>query len=128
MSSIIQYPGDQKVCHPQRPEPYIIRNNNAMPPPPPPPPHGPAQYSPEPGFNSFYHPYAQGRPQRKRRRPPHSYASLISQAILTSKEQKLTLREIYEWVQVRYPSLYEANETGWQVINFMIYCTRSFFF
>ncbi|ORX56953.1 fork head transcription factor, partial [Hesseltinella vesiculosa] len=46
--------------------------------------------------------------------PPHSYASLIAQAILTSQEQKMTLREIYEWVQTRYPHLYEANETGWQ--------------
>jgi hypothetical protein len=55
------------------------------------------------------------RPMRKRRRPPHSYASLIAQAILTSQEQKMTLREIYEWVQTRYPHLYEANETGWQV-------------
>ncbi|KAG0176097.1 hypothetical protein DFQ28_007734 [Apophysomyces sp. BC1034] len=54
------------------------------------------------------------RPVRKRRRPPHSYASLIAQAILTSREQRLTLREIYEWVQTRYPHLYEANETGWQ--------------
>ncbi|KAI7897089.1 fork head domain-containing protein, partial [Mucor mucedo] len=47
-------------------------------------------------------------------RPPHSYASLIAQAILTSRDQRLTLREIYEWVQTRYPHLYEANETGWQ--------------
>ncbi|KAI8145292.1 the forkhead domain of the adipocyte transcription factor Freac-11, partial [Fennellomyces sp. T-0311] len=54
------------------------------------------------------------RPVRKRRRPPHSYASLIAQAILTSPEQRLTLREIYEWIQTRYPNLYEANETGWQ--------------
>jgi alpha-galactosidase/6-phospho-beta-glucosidase family protein len=57
----------------------------------------------------------QKRPIRKRRRPPHSYASLIAQAILTSRDQRLTLREIYEWVQTRYPHLYEANETGWQV-------------
>lgn len=55
------------------------------------------------------------RPMRKRRRPPHSYASLIAQAILTSQYQRMTLREIYEWVQTRYPHLYEANETGWQV-------------
>lgn len=58
---------------------------------------------------------ASSRPVRKRRRPPHSYASLIAQAILTSPEQRLTLREIYEWIQTRYPNLYEANETGWQV-------------
>lgn len=55
------------------------------------------------------------RPQRKRRRPPHSYASMIAQAILTSAEHRLTLREIYEYVQNRYPRMYEANEPGWQV-------------
>lgn len=55
------------------------------------------------------------RPPRKRRRPPHSYASMIAQAILSSSEQKLTLREIYDYVQTRYPHLYEANEPGWQV-------------
>ncbi|ORY96596.1 hypothetical protein BCR43DRAFT_563863 [Syncephalastrum racemosum] len=54
------------------------------------------------------------RPIRKRRRPPHSYASLIAQAILTSPDHRLTLREIYDWIQSRYPNLYEANETGWQ--------------
>lgn len=54
--------------------------------------------------------------QRRRRRPPHSYASMIAQAILTSEGQKLTLRDIYEWVQTRYPHMYEANEPGWQVI------------
>ncbi|KAL0095586.1 fork head domain-containing protein [Phycomyces blakesleeanus] len=53
-------------------------------------------------------------PSRKRRRPPHSYASLIAQAILTSRNQKLSLRDIYDWIQAKYPHLYEANETGWQ--------------
>ncbi|KAI7861716.1 fork head domain-containing protein [Spinellus fusiger] len=51
---------------------------------------------------------------RKRRRPPHSYASLIAQAILTSRHQKLMLKDIYDWVQRKYPNLYESNETGWQ--------------
>ncbi|CDH49439.1 predicted protein [Lichtheimia corymbifera JMRC:FSU:9682] len=58
---------------------------------------------------------------RKRRRPPHSYASLIAQAILTSPERRLTLRDIYDWIQSRYPNLYEANETGWQVNNNAVY-------
>ncbi|KAI8142504.1 fork head domain-containing protein, partial [Fennellomyces sp. T-0311] len=46
--------------------------------------------------------------------PPHSYASMIAQAILTSAEHKLTLRDIYDYVQKRYPHMYEANEPGWQ--------------
>ncbi|ORZ09577.1 fork head domain-domain-containing protein, partial [Absidia repens] len=51
---------------------------------------------------------------RRRRRPPHSYASMIAQAILTSQDQKMSLRDIYTWVQQRYPHLYESNETGWK--------------
>ncbi|KAI9300729.1 fork head domain-containing protein, partial [Cunninghamella echinulata] len=39
---------------------------------------------------------------------------MIAQAILTSKEQKMTLRDIYNWVQEKYPHLYETNEIGWQ--------------
>lgn len=68
-------------------------------------------------FGNDSSPVMNARPARKRRRPPHSYASLIAQAILTSPERRLTLRDIYHWIQSRYPSLYEANETGWQVIN-----------
>ncbi|KAI8388325.1 fork head domain-containing protein [Radiomyces spectabilis] len=54
------------------------------------------------------------RMQRKRRRPPHSYASIIAHAILSSKDQKMTLRDIYTWVQTMYPNLYKVNEAGWQ--------------
>jgi hypothetical protein len=66
---------------------------------------------------SFETPPAQHRSSpsgRRRRRTPHSYASMIAQAILTSKDQKMSLRDIYTWVQQRYPHLYETNETGWQ--------------
>lgn len=101
---------------------------------PPPPPSNPSSqtnhyaFSPQQMYGSptYFpnHPQPeqvdlQKRPIRKRRRPPHSYASLIAQAILTSRDQRLTLREIYEWVQTRYPHLYEANETGWQVKKFI---------
>ncbi|KAI8983980.1 fork head domain-containing protein, partial [Mycotypha africana] len=54
------------------------------------------------------------RPIRKRRRPPYSCATLIAQAILTSKHQRLTLREIYHWIQTQFPNLYEENEVSWQ--------------
>ncbi|KAK9694106.1 hypothetical protein K7432_013577 [Basidiobolus ranarum] len=51
---------------------------------------------------------------RKRRRPPFSYSSLIAQAILSAPEQRLTLREIYQWIMERYPAMYKAGDTGWQ--------------
>lgn len=52
---------------------------------------------------------------RKRRRPPFSYSSLIAQAILESKNERMTLKEIYAWITSRYPALYNAEDTGWQV-------------
>lgn len=117
--------------------------------PPPPYLHQPNQYNMPPhahspmqqpnAYPNYNQPYAElsnhpammlGNPSpimipkpapRKRRRPPHSYASLIAQAILTSPERRLTLRDIYDWIQSRYPNLYEANETGWQVNNYAVY-------
>lgn len=55
------------------------------------------------------------KPPRKRRRPPFSYSSLIAQAILESENERMTLKEIYSWITSRYPSLYSAEDTGWQV-------------
>ncbi|KAI8090164.1 fork head domain-containing protein, partial [Gilbertella persicaria] len=54
------------------------------------------------------------KPPRKRRRPPFSYSSLIAQAILENKDERMTLREIYKWITERYPALYNAEDTGWQ--------------
>lgn len=55
------------------------------------------------------------KPPRKRRRPPFSYSSLIAQAILESENERMTLRDIYTWITGRYPALYNAEDTGWQV-------------
>lgn len=55
------------------------------------------------------------KPPRKRRRPPFSYSSLIAQAILESENERMTLRDIYKWITIRYPALYNAEDTGWQV-------------
>ncbi|KAJ1917526.1 hypothetical protein H4219_003159 [Mycoemilia scoparia] len=51
---------------------------------------------------------------RKRRRPPYSYTALIAQAILTSPHHRLTLREIYDWIQVHYPLICKGPDVGWQ--------------
>ncbi|KAI8078785.1 fork head domain-containing protein [Halteromyces radiatus] len=55
-----------------------------------------------------------GKPPRKRRRPPFSYSSLIAQAILEAENERMTLREIYQWIVDKYPALYSANDVGWQ--------------
>lgn len=47
-------------------------------------------------------------------KPPFSYATLISQAILSSSEEKLTLASIYQWIQEQY-AFYRHSSSGWQV-------------
>lgn len=54
---------------------------------------------------------------RRRRRPPYSYSALIAQAISSSPEGRMTLREIYTWISNAYPELYSmegAEGSGWQ--------------
>ncbi|KAJ6259442.1 hypothetical protein Dda_5079 [Drechslerella dactyloides] len=46
-------------------------------------------------------------------KPPFSYANLIAQAILSSSDQKLTLANIYAWIQENY-SFYRFAASGWQ--------------
>ncbi|KAK7204118.1 fork head domain-containing protein [Myxozyma melibiosi] len=46
-------------------------------------------------------------------KPPYSYATMISQAILSSEEGKLTLAAIYNWISDHY-SFYRHAKTGWQ--------------
>ncbi|OZJ06448.1 hypothetical protein BZG36_00596 [Bifiguratus adelaidae] len=54
------------------------------------------------------------KPARKRRRPPFSYSSLIAQAIQSTPDQKMTLKQIYQWITDKYPALYKEEDTGWQ--------------
>jgi hypothetical protein len=46
-------------------------------------------------------------------KPPHSYAQLIGQAILSSDEEMLTLANIYDYIKVRY-AFFRATNSGWQ--------------
>ncbi|KAK9479632.1 fork head domain-containing protein [Lipomyces japonicus] len=46
-------------------------------------------------------------------KPPYSYATMISQAILSSEEEKLTLSAIYSWISDHY-SFYRHAKSGWQ--------------
>ncbi|KAI7863043.1 fork head domain-containing protein, partial [Spinellus fusiger] len=46
-------------------------------------------------------------------KPPYSYATLIAHAILSSKNKRLTLSEIYQWITEHYP-YYTSGEHGWQ--------------
>lgn len=46
-------------------------------------------------------------------KPPHSYAQMIGQAILSSDEQMLTLSGIYEFIKARY-AFFRFTNSGWQ--------------
>lgn len=47
-------------------------------------------------------------------KPPFSYATMIAQAVFSSEEEKLTLNNIYGWIQDKY-AFYRHSNGGWQV-------------
>ncbi|KAI8987104.1 fork head domain-containing protein [Pilobolus umbonatus] len=53
------------------------------------------------------------KPSDPNEKPPYSYATLIAHAILTSKDGRLTLSDIYKWISEYYP-YYKKGEKGWQ--------------
>eukprot|EP01136_Pigoraptor_vietnamica_P006105 Opistho-1_new@38620 len=46
-------------------------------------------------------------------KPPYSYAALIALAIQSSPEHRLTLNEIYRWIEDHYP-FYQEHESSWK--------------
>lgn len=46
-------------------------------------------------------------------RPDHTYSKLISMAILRSRDQQLTLADIYTWISNTY-KFYKPKEKGWR--------------
>lgn len=54
---------------------------------------------------------------KKQAKPPYSYAQLIVQALLASKERKQTLSSIYAFISDRYP-YYRLEEKGWKVYEY----------
>lgn len=49
-------------------------------------------------------------------RPPYTYASLIRQAIMESKDNQLTLNEIYNWFQDTF-AYFRRNAATWKVLS-----------
>ncbi len=54
-----------------------------------------------------------GHDSAKDIKPPHSYAQLIGQAILSSDEEMLTLSNIYDYIKLRY-AFFRHTNGGWQ--------------
>lgn len=53
------------------------------------------------------------REENKTVKPPHSYATMITQAILSSKEGIISLADIYKFIASNY-AYYRFAKTGWQ--------------
>ncbi|KAG1051697.1 hypothetical protein G6F43_006117 [Rhizopus delemar] len=53
------------------------------------------------------------KPVDRFEKPPYSYATLIAHAILSSKDGRLTLSDIYQWISEVYP-YYKKGVKGWQ--------------
>ncbi|KAI9677541.1 MAG: hypothetical protein M1817_006495 [Caeruleum heppii] len=46
-------------------------------------------------------------------KPPYSYATLIGMSILRAPNRRLTLAQIYKWIESTF-EYYNSSETGWQ--------------
>ncbi|QLQ78939.1 hypothetical protein HG537_0B02860 [Torulaspora globosa] len=53
------------------------------------------------------------RDENKNVKPPHSYATMITQAILSTKEGVISLADIYKYISSNY-AYYRFAKTGWQ--------------
>lgn len=61
------------------------------------------------------------KPSHPREKPPYSYAQLIAHAILSSKDGRLTLSDIYKWIAEHYP-FFKLGQHNWQVKIIFIDC------
>lgn len=53
------------------------------------------------------------RDENRNVKPPHSYATMITQAVLSSKEGELSLAGIYKYISENY-AYYRYTNSGWQ--------------
>lgn len=64
-------------------------------------------------------------------RPPYSYMAMIQFAINSRKNRRMTLKEIYMWIEDHFPYFREVAKPGWKVllnlsiVQAHIYCSRS---
>lgn len=59
-------------------------------------------------------------------KPDLSYAALVGQAILTSRDHRLSLQHIYEWISIVYPHFKRSDQTWMNSIRHVLSTTAVF--
>ena len=57
---------------------------------------------------------------KNQQKPPYSYAQLIVQALLASKDRRQTLSSIYSFISDMYP-YYKLEDKGWKVCSYYLF-------
>lgn len=60
--------------------------------------------------------YAESVEQPQAEKPPYSYMALIQFAINSKKNKQMTLKEIYTWIEDRFPYFKKVAKPGWKVL------------
>lgn len=60
---------------------------------------------------------AEGAKQPHSERPPFSYMAMIQFAINSRKNRRMTLKEIYNWIEDHFPYFRQVAKPGWKVLT-----------
>ena len=53
----------------------------------------------------------------RNKRPPYSYMHLIQMAISSRDDKRMTLRDIYKWIEEKFPYYKYSPKQGWKVLK-----------
>lgn len=60
---------------------------------------------------------AEAAKQPHSERPPFSYMAMIQFAINSRKNRRMTLKEIYTWIEDHFPYFRQVAKPGWKVLT-----------
>ena len=66
------------------------------------------------------------KPYSESNRPPYSYVHLIEMAINSTPDRRMMLKDIYAWIEDRFPFYKTYANKGWRVSpDFVVYCVHN---